>query len=188
MFPEEIRFLPKSANPGAELADLLVTPVGREYLGRSSPVCAQVIRTKTYKRPRWEREWVGTDYPALKREGPEAATQLPAHTRNRICLRRWRLLRSYHLTRLQYTRFPLSSTMRTAHEAPCLNIPIAPVLSSRVTSTATFSTGLCRIWMHRGPVSGPIPRRCPKPAHDQLHQKPFCTPQGRLGQLGRLLK
>ncbi len=50
MFPEEIRFLPKSANPGAELADLLVTPVGREYLGRSSPVCAQVIRTKTYKR------------------------------------------------------------------------------------------------------------------------------------------
>jgi len=51
MFPEEIRFLPKSANPGAELADVLVTPVGRQHLGRHSPISAQVIRAKTYKRP-----------------------------------------------------------------------------------------------------------------------------------------
>jgi len=51
MFPEEIRFLPKSANPGAELADQLVSPVGRQYLGRPSPISAQVIRDKTYKRP-----------------------------------------------------------------------------------------------------------------------------------------
>jgi hypothetical protein len=51
MFPEEIGFLPKSANPGAELADVLVSPVGRRYLGRSSPISAQVIEAKTYKRP-----------------------------------------------------------------------------------------------------------------------------------------
>lgn len=50
MFPEEIRFLPKSANPGAELADLLTTPVGRAYLDRPSPISADVIRDKTYKR------------------------------------------------------------------------------------------------------------------------------------------
>jgi len=51
MFPEEIRFLPKSANPGAELADVLVSPVGRRYLGRSSLISAQVIQAKRYKRP-----------------------------------------------------------------------------------------------------------------------------------------
>ena len=50
MFPEEIRFLPKSANPGAELADLLTTPVGRAYLNRPSPISADVIRDKSYKR------------------------------------------------------------------------------------------------------------------------------------------
>jgi hypothetical protein len=38
VFPEEIRFVPKSANLGAELADVPVTPVGRVYLGRSSPI------------------------------------------------------------------------------------------------------------------------------------------------------
>jgi hypothetical protein len=29
--------------------------------------------------PRREREWVGSDHPALKQQGPEAAAQLPAH-------------------------------------------------------------------------------------------------------------
>jgi hypothetical protein len=38
VFPEEIRFVPKSANLGAELADVPVTSVGRDYLGRSSPI------------------------------------------------------------------------------------------------------------------------------------------------------
>ena len=51
MFREEIRFLPKSANPGAELADVPVTPVGRGYLGRPSPISAQVMQAKTNKRP-----------------------------------------------------------------------------------------------------------------------------------------
>ncbi len=51
VFPEEILFLPKSANPGAELADVLVTPVGRQYLGRRSLISAQVFHAKTYKRP-----------------------------------------------------------------------------------------------------------------------------------------
>lgn len=51
LFPEGIRFLPKSANPGAELADLLATPVGRYHLGRPSPISEEVVQTKLYRRP-----------------------------------------------------------------------------------------------------------------------------------------
>ena len=51
VFPGDIRFLPKSANPGAELAAPLTTPVGRAYLKRPSPISPGVIRDKTYKRP-----------------------------------------------------------------------------------------------------------------------------------------
>jgi hypothetical protein len=50
MFPEEICFLPKSANPGAELVDQLVSPVGRRFLGRSSHIHAEVVQAKMYKR------------------------------------------------------------------------------------------------------------------------------------------
>jgi len=50
LFPKGITFLPKNSNPGAELVDLLVTPIGRRYLGKSSLISEQIIDSKTYCR------------------------------------------------------------------------------------------------------------------------------------------
>ncbi len=52
MFNPTITFLGKSANPGAEIADLCVTAIGRWYLGKESQIVArEVIDAKTYKHP-----------------------------------------------------------------------------------------------------------------------------------------
>jgi len=52
MFEPTITFLGKSANPGAEIVDLCVTPIGRWYLGgESQTISREVVDRKTYQHP-----------------------------------------------------------------------------------------------------------------------------------------